>query len=248
MILFISGMGLWSQVVQATDDSPLKESKQPPIVSTKDTGVIVEGTRMIYDENRKENSIVVRNNSDGPSFIKSWIDSNVISGKENIANKAPFELIPSLYKLEAGGQYAIKVTHKGQNLPIDRESLFWINIKSVPEKINIQKNALVVSLIQRLKLFYRPFGIKEPTEMDYNQLKFSIERNKILVNNPTPYWLTFYAFNIDGVRIDHQGVMVPPKGKAQYTLPHQISGGKVTWQIINDYGGNSLVHNNVIHE
>lgn len=44
------------------------------------------------------------------------------------------------------------------NLPTDRETLYWMNVKAIPptDEKNTQKNTLQLALQNKIKLFYRP--------------------------------------------------------------------------------------------
>jgi P pilus assembly chaperone PapD len=43
-------------------------------------------------------------------------------------------------------------------LPQDRESLFWMNVKAIPsmDKSKLSDNTLQLAIISRIKLYYRP--------------------------------------------------------------------------------------------
>ncbi len=46
--------------------------------------------------------------------------------------KAPFLITPPLFRLDAKQENVLRIIRTGGNLPADRESLFWLNIKSIP--------------------------------------------------------------------------------------------------------------------
>jgi P pilus assembly chaperone PapD len=50
----------------------------------------------------------------------------------------------------------------GGSLPEDRESVFWLNVKSIPATDDSvpHNNVLQVVVKSRLKLFYRPAGLE----------------------------------------------------------------------------------------
>lgn len=58
-------------------------------MSVASAGVIIGGTRIIYDGNKKEASISVNNPDSTPYLIQSWVDT--MSGG---AEKAPFIITP----------------------------------------------------------------------------------------------------------------------------------------------------------
>jgi fimbrial chaperone protein len=49
-------------------------------------------------------------------------------------------------------------------LPQDRESLFWMNVKAIPsmDKSKLSDNTLQLAIISRIKLYYRPAKLTLP--------------------------------------------------------------------------------------
>lgn len=60
-------------------------------------GVIIGGTRIIFDGAKKEASISVNNPDPTPYLIQSWIDE-----RDGGAGKTPFIITPPLYRLDSG--------------------------------------------------------------------------------------------------------------------------------------------------
>lgn len=202
-------------------------------------GVVIGGTRIIYNGGEKESTIEVRNRDKTPWLIQSWTDDNGLQGQNKNAPKTPFQVTPSLYKLGAASSDILHITLTEDTLPKDKESLYWINIKSIPEVAKAKGNTLTISVNQRFKLIYRPVGLKAPAEADYKKITFNVQGKKIRVNNPTPYWFTFYSLKAGGKAVNTAGKMVPPKSQINYVLPSGVTSNEVSWQVINDYGGNS---------
>lgn len=90
-------------------------------------GIVVGGTRLIYDGGKKESSIGVSNPDKIPYLIQSWVDL-----QEGDTSKTPFIITPPLFRLDGGQDNILRVVRAGGNLPTDRESLYWMNIKSIP--------------------------------------------------------------------------------------------------------------------
>ncbi len=51
-------------------------------------------------------------------------------------------------------------------LPQDRESLFWMNVKAIPsmDKSKLSDNTLQLAIISRIKLYYRPGKLALPPD------------------------------------------------------------------------------------
>lgn len=204
-----------------------------------DAGVIVGATRIVYDGSKRETSLSVKNPDNTPYLIQTWADSAGPTGKDTGARKPPFIITPPLFRLDAGKENMVRIVRIGGDLPSDRESVFWMNTKSIPASKHSDKNVLQISIKTRIKLFYRPPGIKAPSANDYNKVSFSRGGAKLEVSNPTPFYLSFSSLKVGSVPLDTAGTMVPPKGSAEYSLPGSVNVNQVAWQVINDFGGAS---------
>lgn len=116
-------------------------------------GVIIGGTRIIYNGDKKETSISVKNPYKSSYLIQSWSDAG-----EKSSDKSPFMVTPPLFRLDAGQENNLRIIRTGGNLPEDRESLYWMNIKSIPSTTEKQDNVntLQIAVKTRIKLIYRP--------------------------------------------------------------------------------------------
>lgn len=198
-------------------------------------GVIVGGTRLVYDGGKKESSLTLSNPDKAPYLIQSWVDA-----PEGSSSKPPFIITPPIFRLDGGQDNILRVIKTEGNLPTDKESLFWINIKSIPSTV-AKKNTLQIAVKTRIKLIYRPAGLNGNLTEAAAQLKWQRSGGRLDVTNPTPFYLTFFNVKLNGVALK-DAVMVAPFASAAMTLP-ATGGGKLSWQIINDYGGASQVLN-----
>jgi len=198
-------------------------------------GVIVGGSRVVYEASKKEVSLSVKNPEENTTYlVQAWVD-NELPG--NTA-KAPFIITPPLYRLDAGQENLQRIVFTGGNLPTDRESVFWLNIKSLPAIEKSDANRLLISVNTRIKLFYRPTKLSSQAGDAYKQLRFSQLGNTLHITNPTPYYVSLRELTVGEKNVDDAG-MVPPKGEVSRTLPAGMAG-KITWKAINDYGGTTV--------
>lgn len=214
--------------------------------ATTQAGVIVGGTRVVYDGSREESTLTVQNQDKSPWVIQAWVDGNGPTGTEKEVSKPPFAITPALSRLTANGLSIIHISRTGGALPENKESVYWLNIKSIPEYVQSKENRLTIAVDQRIKLIFRPKGISSPTVLDYRKVTFKKDGKKLNVMNPTPYWLTFYSLDIGGSNIKTENVMIPPTGKATYALPENRSAKNINWQLINDYGGHTEVMTSIL--
>ncbi|WP_413495948.1 fimbria/pilus periplasmic chaperone [Morganella psychrotolerans] len=197
--------------------------------SNQNTGIALGATRVIYPLNAKQTSLSVINHSPKERFlINSWVENE--NGKEK-----NFVITPPLFVMEPNSENTLRIVNLADNLPKDRESVFWLNVKAIPsvDKDSLEgKNVLQLAILSRIKLFVRPDNLSIQTEDAAEKIKFNQKGGTIYIDNPSPYYTTLVNIVLDGHPLDN--VMVAP-----FTI-HQIqgkSGQKLTYQSINDYGG-----------
>ncbi|WP_114196014.1 fimbrial biogenesis chaperone [Edaphovirga cremea] len=193
-------------------------------------GVIVGGTRVIYNGGKKEAALNVKNPDKVAYLIQSWAET-----QENGQAKAPFVVTPPLFRLDAGQDNVLRIVRAGGNLPEDKESLFWLNVKSIPSTEKAD-NTLQIAVKTRIKLIYRPAGIKGSLNDAAKNLKWQRSGNTLQAINNSPFYLSFYSVSLGGKEFPNV-IMVTPHGSAAYTLTAGMAGNAVSWKIINDYGG-----------
>lgn len=197
-------------------------------------GVSLSSTRVIYDGSRKEASLTVNNKSANEEFlIQSWIDD--VNGNK----KTPFIITPPLFKLNPNKNNVLRIVNTTDALPQDRESVYWVNVKSIPSRSDDSagKNVLQIAVRTRLKLFYRPAGLKGNSMDGWGKLTFTHAGNSQLkVENPSAFNLTFNKFYVNGHLLEKTG-MVPAKGAMNIELPAGTGAvSEVKYNIINDFG------------
>ncbi|WP_411753015.1 molecular chaperone [Serratia sp. (in: enterobacteria)] len=193
-------------------------------------GIIVGGTRLIYDGAKKEASLGVNNPDKVPYLIQSWVDT-----QEGDTSKVPFIITPPLFRLDGEQNNILRVVRAGGTLPTDKESLYWLNIKSIPSA-NKQENSLQIAVKTRIKLIYRPQGLPGTLNEAAKALTWQRSGNAIQVTNASPFYITLFSVKINGNPLKDVP-MVAPKSSTRFDLPTGSTGGALSWEIINDYGG-----------
>lgn len=204
---------------------------------TSQAGVVVGGTRLIFDGSKKESSLSVTNPDKNPYLIQTWVET--VSGG---AKKVPFLVTPPLFRLDGGQNNVLRVVNTGGNIPSDKESLYWLNIKSIPSanKDN-ESNTLLIAVKSRIKLIFRPQGLNGVPDDVANKLRWQRKGSTLRVTNPTPFYMNFQQVKIAGKNIKDV-TYVAPGSSADFMLPQGVSAGNVSWKIINDYGGVGKEH------
>jgi P pilus assembly chaperone PapD len=102
-----------------------------------------------------------------------------------------------------------------------------------------EQNYLQVAFRSRLKLFYRPQGLKGVANDAPESLRWSRTGDRLRVENPSPFNVTLaevHAVSGSGEKaVEEKGVMVAPKQSLEFAAPADT--GQVRFITINDYGG-----------
>ncbi len=201
------------------------------IINTSYAGVIISGTRVIYNEGNKNVSINVKNPDKMPYLIQSWIDDF----EEKKQSK--FTITPPLFRLNPDKENALRIFLTEEGLPSDQESLFWLNIKTIPATEKTE-NSLQIAFKTQMKLIYRPKSLKDVNfEEEQKKLSWSKERGKVIVYNPTPYFMNFQTIKFNGKLVDDVSYAKPFSTKS-FDINDNNEHGLISWELINDYGAN----------
>ena len=203
-------------------------------------GVALGATRVIYPSGQKQVQLAVTNNDENTYLIQSWVENadGVKDGR--------FVITPPLFAMQGKKENTLRIIDATNNqLPQDRESLFWMNVKAIPsmDKSKLSDNTLQLAIISRIKLYYRPGKLALPPDQAAEKLTFSRSGSSLTLTNPTPYYLTVTELNA-GTRI-LENALVPPMGKTSVKLPAD-AGNTITYRTINDYGALTPKMNGVL--
>lgn len=220
--------------------------------------LIISNTRVIYNEEEGESIVQLKNINaeNSPILVQIWMDEGNPNADINEL-AVPFNILPAISRIDAQKGQAIRVLRTKDIPTIDRESLFWINFLEVPKKPTAQlsngENLLQVSIRTRLKFFYRPKHLSMNASEAYKKVKLTtvVTRSdyKVVINNPTPYHVTFGSLSIkskDGKTIyaamsKKNDLMIAPFSDKTITLKSVIKNGKSSnitthYTLINDFG------------
>lgn len=141
-------------------------------------------SRIIYNSESKEVFYSLKNNNNSPYLLQSWIHG--LGG-----SKAPFITTPPLFKIDEGAVSNIRIVYTGKgDLPKDKESLFYLNILSIPAKEKTEDNKITLNTKAIIKIIYRPERLKASDAKDaYRKLSFKKDNNGFIISNPTPYYV-----------------------------------------------------------
>ena len=208
--------------------------------------------RLVYNATADEASVTIHNSESRSYLIQSWLDTGDSTKK---TGDIPFVVTPPLFKLAAGTDNLIRIVYLGSELPVDRESLFWLDVKGIPalnEEESKVASRMVVAINNRIKFFYRPENLKgDPGEAAKNLL-WSNEGQVLSVTNNSPYYVVLSKIVADKevipVSVETNNTVISPFGKKTYKLKHSLpQTSNVEWQSINDFGLESKPYKYSMH-
>lgn len=216
--------------------------------------VVINGTRIIYKSNEKETVLQLKNKGKNPYLLQFWLDTGDANSKPG-SEKLPFIITPPVVRIDPDKGQAVRILGMNPTFPNDRETLLWFNMLEIPpsaEKIiESGKNTLQLAFRSRLKFFYRPSGLPMSSLDSYTKVKFYIKGYNLKIVNNSPYYITFKDIQIfdDNGRLLLSKVatftrrMISPNSEMDLKLTQKDSsdfnGKKVSYTVINDYGGES---------
>jgi len=199
--------------------------------------VIVQNTRIVYPADKQYVSVQLINNSSTPSLVQSWIDGGDVDSTPETTT-VPFIITPPITKISAYDGTQLKIHFLNQALPQDRESVYYFNILDIsPKPDNYHAvNRLQLTIQTRIKLFYRPVKLPIGIEKSLYELTFSASNKSIIINNPTPYFITIANISFKNDKLLSHSVMLDPFSKQEVSIDRESSA---EWIIDVDFIGDS---------
>ncbi|HBE6106723.1 TPA: fimbrial chaperone [Escherichia coli] len=198
---------------------------------------VLNGTRFIYEEGKKNTSFEVTNNADKAYGGQVWIDNASQGNGVYMVPQPPF------FKVLPKQKQIIRIINTDTNLPKDRESLFWLNVQEVPPKPEVmdgEGSVLAIAMNTRVKLIYRPSSVKDGRKDAEKHLKLEQHGNDTWLKNPTPYYMAIVNVKHDGKDVSlSDGVMkeVAQLGPFSNVNLGRKLRGKISVDTVNDWGG-----------
>lgn len=202
-------------------------------------GTQIGATRVIYAEGKKEASISINNKDASPYLIKSWVENSNIQGTH-------FMVTPPLFRMDGNQKNVIRIFKANSQLPSDRESLFFLNVTSIPAmNSDDDRNTLQIAVRTKMKLIYRPKALAKNIPEDFSdKITWTVNGNTLTGKNSSPYYMNLAQITLNGKVIPMaENNYLPPMSTSTYELPSNISkSGTVEWSVINDHGGKGNTH------
>lgn len=191
-------------------------------------GIALGATRLIYEQDKKQASMsVINSTTDKRYLINSWMED------ANDKKTTSIIVTPPMFVSEAKSENALRLLNTDNNLPLDRETLFYLNVQAIPSvnKKNLESdNVLQLAILSRIKVMIRPAKLTMNVDSAPNKIEAQATSQGILVKNPTPYYMTLVETEVAGKKSEN--FMIKPYAD------HEIKtkGSSFSFQTINDYG------------
>ncbi|WP_198670199.1 molecular chaperone [Dyella sp. C9] len=215
--------------------------------SVAHAGLLAASTRVIYHEGDRERALMLANTNDYPILAQTWVDDGT-GDPESV--KAPFVVLPAVFRMEAHAVRGIRLLYNGDPLPHDRETVFWLNLYEIPPTRADDTNTakILLAMNTQLKVFYRPDQLPIPPDQMASRLQFSLSGQPgslhLTCHNPTPYHASFGELSlvVDGQAhpVEPQAdMMTRPFDSHDYGLATEVATAaslRVRFTLLDDQG------------
>lgn len=211
--------------------------------SVSQGGIMLGGTRVVYDEGKRDASITISNTTGKSYAVQIWVNTQA----NDNTTPTPFVATPPLFRLDPRKEQLVRIQKVPGSLPADRESVFYLNAQEIPLASPGDESNLKIAMRTRIKLFYRPATLKGSSLDALAKLQWSLAQEQgkavLVVNNPSAFHISFLGVRVSaGARSVevNDPMMGSPMSSQRYALPGFTgSSGEVEFSAINDYGGYS---------
>lgn len=203
----------------------------------------LSNSRIVHESDKNSSSVTVGNPSKKTYAAQAWVNTEA----DDTTTAVPLMASPALFRIAPGDEQSVQINRLPNDLPQDRESLFFFNLQEIPQAdTDSDRNALNIAMRTRIKLFYRPSQLKGKPQAHLKDLKWSVQRiddkQHLVVDNPSPFYFTFNQLEVSGNGHTEKlkgREMVRPFGQQTYALTSTkaLANLSVTFTTLSDYGG-----------
>lgn len=196
---------------------------------------VLNSTRYIFTGDRDNISIQVNNESSQEYGGQIWIE-NQNQNDQNVY----FAPSPTFFKIAESHKQILRILKINDNLPKDRESLFWVNVQEIPKAPKEGTNSLAIALHTQVKMIYRPIALKDGRDNAEANIKFINEDNGTVLFNDSPYYFAIINVKQNGhdvklsESIKNKIAVFAPFEKI--SLDTKLSGDSISVIAFDDYG------------
>lgn len=216
------------------------------------SNIIINSTRVIYNENENEITLKLTNNGTMPALAQSWIDDGDANASPEKIN-VPFIITPPINRIDADKSQTLRISYTGVKAQSKREKIYWLNILDIPAAKNENlQNKLQIAYRTRLKLFYRPSSLSggEGAAKAAEEIKWTINNGQLRANNKSPYYVSLVSVSImNGTSsASVAGEMLAPDEEKNFKFNRTDlvkPGASINYAYVNDWGAVKQVSINI---
>ncbi|QXI35058.1 MULTISPECIES: fimbrial biogenesis chaperone [Pseudomonas] len=211
-----------------------------------EAALTINATRIIHPSDARSSSVVVANPTKRLFAVQTWVNTQ----SDDTLTAVPLVPTPVLFRLPPGKEQLVQINRLPNDLPQDRESLFFFNVQEIPQQGTSGQNQLNIAMRTRIKLFYRPSQLKGLPQDSVEQLSWFLQQRDgnlyLVVDNPTPFHFTFDRLEVSGAGESEKPstmAMALPFAQQSYRLTQvrRVHGLQVTFNTLNDYGVSTAI-------
>lgn len=212
--------------------------------------IVISGTRVIYPQSAKDVTVKMENRGNKPLLVQAWLDDGRDTTNPQEL-KLPFIVTPPVSRVDAAKGQTVRITWLGQPLPANKETMYWFNVLEVPPKSKDadSQNMLQLAFRTRIKMFYRPDGLKGDPAIAAGQLKWTQQKGALIARNDSPFYVSVAKIDavINGKKVDVDPHYIEPFASQTYSVKAADSAriSKVSYTAINDFGGSEIHEANI---
>lgn len=210
--------------------------------------VVIGGTRVVFAAPASETTVKLTNPGSLPGLVQAWIDVGDPQASPDTI-QTPFTVTPPVSRVDPGKAQTLRIFRFENNMPGDRESVYWLNVLEVPPKPDVadETSRMQLAFRTRIKLFYRPEGLKGSPQDAPGQVIWQLVKENAQLQlegfNPTPFHVSYSQVQLgsgDKAPRTGSGDMIGPGQRKRFPLVGGMAAEaapQVHWQAINDQGG-----------
>ena len=206
-------------------------------------GLALSDTRLIIANGRSTAAIVLSNATPIPFLTKAWIEDTQGKKTEDLMVVPPIALsVPNKFN-----RFQVSVINP-QNLPQDKESVFYLLTHSTPGNGN-PDNALNVAYNSKLKVFYRPKGLSGNMAEAIESLNWTLKNGVLTAKNDSNFNVSIVTIGLNKNFKQLSGFVIPPRESAEFTVkgkyPKEVT---VRWAAMDDFGSPMVASQKISNE
>lgn len=157
----------------------------------------IQNARVVYEEKKGVFATNIISEDIDETLIKVWLENGDGKKLEGVV------VAPSLFVMPAKSKRRVKILNLNSVLVSDKEVLAYINILSLPAKVESAAASAQLALQARFKFFLRPESMKSLLLKDaVGSLRWSVGGGKLQVVNSSPFHIVLAGIQVGEKTID----------------------------------------------